>query len=136
MNDRLVIFIIEDSKIISSLMSNLLSREFDVTVFTFESGESALETLNSVTPDIILLDYHLDSRNKHNINGQEFMIILKKLKVLVPVIILSGQSNKEVMAHLIQLGAIDYVSKDDEYFLDNAIDSTRRAIELINSKRS
>lgn len=136
MNDRLVIFIIEDSKIISSLMSNLLSREFDVTVFTFESGESALETLNSVTPDIILLDYHLDSRNKHNINGQEFMTILKKLKVLVPVIILSGQSNKEVMAHLIQLGAIDYVSKDDEYFLDNAIDSTRRAIELINSKRS
>ena len=136
MNDLLVIFIIEDSKIISSLMSNLLSREFDVTVFTFESGESALETLNSVTPDIILLDYHLDSRNKHNINGQEFMTILKKLKVLVPVIILSGQSNKEVMAHLIQLGAIDYVSKDDEYFLDNAIDSTRRAIELINSKRS
>ena len=78
MNDLLVIFIIEDSKIISSLMSNLLSREFDVTVFTFESGESALETLNSVTPDIILLDYHLDSRNKHNINGQEFMTILKK----------------------------------------------------------
>lgn len=135
MNDLLVIFIIEDSKIISSLMSNLLSREFDVRVFAFESGESALETLNSVTPDIILLDYHLDSCNKHNINGQEFMTILKKLKVRVPVIILSGQSNKEVMAHLIQLGAIDYVSKDDEYFLDNAIDSTRRAIELINIKR-
>ena len=103
------ILIIEDEKQICDLLHEyFLSFSGLETVFA-EDGEKAIQLLDSIQPDIILLDVMLP-----RINGTALIRFLRneeKTKT-TPVIVMSGQFiDEEFQKDVMTMGADDYIVK-------------------------
>jgi DNA-binding NarL/FixJ family response regulator len=98
-------------------MEYYLSLEFpSLKVKTFETGESSLMEMEE-RPDVVVLDYYLNSQDTYAQNG---ISILKKIKNLYPdtkVIMLSCQDDIKIAMDSIKNGAFDYVSKGQTAFV-------------------
>ena len=113
---KLQLLVIEDNAQMSEMISDYLQLKFpDAGVTVFNSGEKALEEVKTA-PDIIILDYQLDSQNAKALNGLQILMKFKKLYP-VPVIFLTAQEKPEVSANLIKYGAYDYVVKNQQAFV-------------------
>ena len=113
---KLQLLVIEDNAQMSDMISDYLQLKFpDAVVTVFNSGEKALEEVKTA-PDIIILDYQLDSQNAKALNGLQILMKFKKLYP-VPVIFLTAQEKPEVSANLIKYGAYDYVVKNQQAFV-------------------
>jgi DNA-binding response OmpR family regulator len=112
----LKIIVIEDNTTMSEMISDYLQQKFTGSqVSIYNTGEKALEDTTGGPPDVIILDYNLDSENPKAMNGLQILMKLKK-QFDAPVIFLSGQDRTEVSANIIKYGAYDYVVKNQESF--------------------
>jgi DNA-binding NtrC family response regulator len=111
-----------------------------VKIKTFGTGESCLKKLDQ-KPDIVVLDYFLNSQDQHAMNGMQ---VLERIKLNYPdvyVIMLSGQDNMQVAVNSMKYGAFDYVIKNEnalmkmQNILRNAIKAIRMAQQLKFYKR-
>ncbi len=82
----------------------LKSKNFDVVLA--QEGKSALESVNNIKPDLILLDLILS-----DMDGYEVCEILKNRSETkdIPVIFLSTESATENIIQGLQLGAVDFI---------------------------
>jgi CheY-like chemotaxis protein len=77
---------------------------FGYAVVTASSGREGLELLGLHTFDVVIVDYGMPE-----MNGQEFAIAMRRLKLLAPIIMLSGVIDLPGQA----LAAVDaFVPKD------------------------
>lgn len=109
------IFLVDDEPIQNEMLKDYISERFKYQIKTYESGESALKDMN-LNPEIVVLDFHL---NSHLPNAQNGVEVLKKIKELHPevqVIMLSGQDKLEVAIDSMKHGAYDYVIKGETAF--------------------
>lgn len=127
-----VVFFVEDSQILSSLIVGFLERNLNARIIAFKSAEEALEQWSVFQPKVLLLDYHLDMEKASNINGLEFLHRLKKLNLSVPTIMMSGQRSKRVTADVLSTSAVDYIAKTDEFFLEKLLDGLEGLLETLN----
>lgn len=106
------IFIIDDEENIRNAIKRMLHESFypPLEVIETGNGEEALEIAKKERPELILLDVLMTG-----INGLQ---VLKDLKAneskelrKIPVIMLTGVGNREVMAKSKRLGAVDYITK-------------------------
>ncbi len=115
-SNNLKITIIDDDPAMTEMLKDFFAKNFSGSIITaFISGETALQGIY-FEPDIIVLDYHLDSMNAEAMNGLQ---VLKKLKDQfpnVPVIFLSSQEKSEVAANTMKYGAYDYIVKNENAF--------------------
>jgi len=115
-NNNLKITIVDDDPAMTEMQKDFFARKFPGSVVTtFSSGEAALKGIY-FEPDVIVLDYHLDSVNAEAMNGLQ---VLKKLKDQfpnVPVIFLSSQEKTEIAANTMKYGAYDYIVKNENAF--------------------
>lgn len=87
----------------------ILRNQYQVTMV--KSGREALECLQTVRPDLVLLDIRM-----HEMDGYE---VLKHMKedpktAAVPVILLTADTEQESEERGIALGAIDFIRKPIE----------------------
>ena len=109
------IFLVDDEQIQNEMLKDYISSRFNYQIKTFETGEDAIKEVN-LNPDVVVLDFHLNSVNPGSLNGVE---VLKKIKQLLPstqVIMLSGQDKLEVAVDSMKYGAYDYVIKGETAF--------------------
>ncbi len=113
---KLKIFLVDDDAVfLKSLEIDFLEhKDFDVE--TFPTGELCLANL-SKSPDVIILDYHLDGINKNAMNGIETLDKIKEILPDTPVIILSSQDKIDVAISCMHHRAFDYVVKSETAFL-------------------
>jgi len=104
--ERGSVLLVDDDKISLSLGTRVL--ETDYEVFTADSSARMFKILESIIPDLILLDIKMPDMNGYD--------TIKKLKEEdstknIPVIFLTGKSspNDELMG--LSLGAVDYIIK-------------------------
>lgn len=108
------VFIVEDSAIERSMLTDHLSKYPNLEIKEFSSGDACLKELvlgNVQEPDLIFMDYFLDTAIGSSKDGLE---ILSKLKEICPntqVIMLTSVSNEKVKELAKQKGALDYVVK-------------------------
>jgi len=98
------ILVVDDDKaIIHALKRSLRAHGYDV--FTAQSGEQALESIEFHRPDLLLLDLGLP-----DISGLE---ICKRVRVHshLPIIILSVKDTEAEKVQALDLGADDYIAK-------------------------
>jgi len=101
------ILIIEDEKILRTLLAQTLSREgFEVKEAV--DGEEGLEKAKTEKPDLILLDLILPT-----IDGYEVLERLKKdpFTESIPVMIISNLGQDEEIQRGLKLGAVDFLIK-------------------------
>ena len=99
------IFIVEDDYLYQEILLYELKSKHYTNIHVFDNGQQCLKNLH-LSPDIILLDYNLES----NLNG---IAVLKKVKSSFPdtqVIMLSSQEKIETATKSMRFGAYDYVS--------------------------
>lgn len=115
-NSKRTVFLVDDDPSHNEMLKNHLAAKLDVNITTFSTGEDCLRNLDK-NPDVVVLDYNLDSESKDAQNGIE---ILKKIKAADPsieVIMLSGQEKLEVAVETMKYGAFDYVIKNESAFV-------------------
>ena len=113
--DKLKVFLVDDDYSFTHYIkkSILKSHTGKVEISTYCTGEDCLVDLD-VQPDLIILDYHLNSSDKQAMNGME---ILKRIKQNLPdvkVLFVSSQKKPEVMMDTFRYGAEDYISKTEK----------------------
>lgn len=100
------IFIIEDEKSISKLISMYLEKE-NMNTSEFQTAEEALEQLKSSNiPDLIILDLNLPG-----MSGFDFLERFRKDNKKTPVIIVSARDADEDIIQGLGGGADDFVTK-------------------------
>lgn len=100
------ILVIEDDKALLFMFKSMLEKA-GFSVETAEDGQTGLDKVDKYQPNLILLDVMLPV-----MDGYE---VLKNIKpaLSVPVIVLTGLHNEEVEQKARNLGADDFVRKDD-----------------------
>jgi two-component system OmpR family response regulator len=109
------IFIADDDILISESLKDYLTKTIPHEVQSFNTGEELLKHL-SESPDVVILDYHLNSSQKDAANGMEILNAIKKNYSETHVIMLSSQERYGVAMQTLQNGAEHYVIKDEHAF--------------------
>jgi DNA-binding NarL/FixJ family response regulator len=109
------IFIIDDDPFMQESLKDYLIHDVQHQIAVFSTGEDALKHLDE-KPDVIILDYNLDSQSKEAASGMEILTTIKKHYPALPVIMLSSQERYAVAMQTIQKGAEQYVIKDKSAF--------------------
>jgi DNA-binding NarL/FixJ family response regulator len=102
---RLRIVVVDDSASFLDKFVSVLGAEFDV-VATAMDGKSALESIRSCRPDVVVLDLEMPL-----LNGIEVTRELAKQHPSPAIVICSVESDPEVVEAAQQAGALGYVFK-------------------------
>lgn len=110
------IVIVDDDPMLTEALTDYLTRKVSHEVTSFSTGEECLKHLFSESPDVIILDYYLNSVQKDAADGMQILKSIKKIFPEVHVIMLSDQERYAVAMQTIQKGAEQYVIKDEDAF--------------------
>ena len=114
-NNEIQIFLVDDDALFLKCLELDFILQTDFIIKTFSSGELCLENL-SQNPQLIVLDYELDSIKKNAMNGLETLDKIKTLLPDLPVLIFSSQDKIEVAMNCLEHKASDYVIKGGNAF--------------------
>lgn len=114
--NKIKLFLVDDDALFLKSLEIQFMEHADFTIETFETGEKCIDNLNK-KPDVIILDYHLDSIDKTAMNGLKTLDKIKKHNPNIPVIMLSSQDKIEVAVKCMHHKAFDYVVKNETSFL-------------------
>jgi len=110
------IFVVDDEPLLTEMLKDYLKEQNPgLEIKSFATGEECLKNLYE-KPDAIVLDYHLNSREKDASNGIDILKEIKKKNKALPVIMLSSQESYTVATQTIMYGAVHYVLKGKDAF--------------------
>lgn len=110
------IFIVDDEPLLTEMLSDYLTEHNpSLSIKSFPTGEACLQCLHE-NPDLVVLDYYLNSREKTAANGIDILKELKSKNKALPVVMLSSQKSYGIAAQTISYGAIHYVIKGQDAF--------------------
>ena len=110
-----LVFVVEDSRMFREMITDRLRNNDNITVEQFGTGEDCLNKMHN-NPDIVILDYHLDSIQEDAKNGLEILKAIKKVAPAVEVVMFSSQASYGVAAQTIGKGACHYIIKDEKAY--------------------
>ena len=112
--EKKLIFVIDDDPLILALVKKNLEEE-STDVRTYQYGEECLDDLSD-NPQLIILDYLFVSKEGSNrMDGKEILEKILAFNKDIPVIMLSGQEDGDVVLELARMGIEDYVIKDQTF---------------------
>jgi two-component system, OmpR family, response regulator len=109
------IFLVDDDEMLATALQDFLTRKVNHSISIYNTGEEALKHL-SEKPDIIVLDYYLNTVSKEAMNGMEILQSIKKHSPKTSVIMLSSQERYGIAMQTLQKGAEQYVIKGEDAF--------------------
>ncbi len=115
-NQSPTIFIVDDEPLLSEMLTDYLKDQYaDFNIQSFPTGEACLQSLDE-QPDIVVLDYYLNSKEKDAANGIDILKEIKRRNHALPVIMLSSQKSYGTASQTIMYGAMHYVIKGQDAF--------------------
>ena|ERR1035437_9049947 len=113
------IFIIDDNKIYAQTLKGDIETAFHsmpVKVQSFLTGETCIKKLKIEKPQVVILDYHLNSKHPDAADGIEVLDWIKKESPETSVIMLTVDDNIDIALKAFHHGASDYVVKTETQF--------------------
>lgn len=114
--NKIKIFLVDDDALYLKSLEIEFLEHADFSIETYATGELCLKNL-SRSPDLIILDYHLDGIDETAMNGLETLDKIKESNSDIPVIMLSSQDKIEVAINCMHHRANDYVVKSETAFM-------------------
>jgi two-component system OmpR family response regulator len=114
--NKILLFLVDDDPLFLKALEIEFAQNTETAIKTFATGELCLENI-SLNPDVIILDYHLDSIHKNAIDGLETLDRIKTANPQIPVIMLSSQDKIEVAVNCMKHQAFDYIVKSETAFI-------------------
>jgi DNA-binding NarL/FixJ family response regulator len=115
-NEKIKLFLVDDDALFLKSLEIEFLQHADFVIETFLTGELCVKEL-SHSPDVIILDYHLDGTDKNAMNGIETLDKIKAYNPDIPVLMLSSQDKIEVAIDCMHHRAFDYVVKSETSFM-------------------
>jgi len=103
--------IVEDEPAWQDVLNTKIGKDY--TCQTVSSGETCIEKIHSLQPDIVILDHDLAGQ----LDGLQTLKQIRKLSPKTTVIMFSGQENVQRAVDILNSGAYDYVVKGDNAIL-------------------
>ena len=114
--NKIKIFLVDDDALYLKSLEIEFLQHADFTIETFATGELCITHLSG-NPDVIILDYQLDSIDKNAMNGLETLDKIKAYNADIPVVMLSSQDKIDVAINCMHHKAFDYVVKSETAFM-------------------
>ena len=100
------ILLVEDNRLIAfQLSQELKSAGYQIT--TASSGEEAMRSASTCSPDLILMDVNLDEER----DGVEIMQIIHDENGFIPNIFLTGYSKEELSSRIKKVSPVAIIEK-------------------------
>lgn len=129
------IVVIENDPLLNSTVKEILSEKYK-EVLTFTDAQQALHEINSIGPDVILLDIFLG-----HANGLDILEQIRKKGHTMPVLMMTAVSDIKIAVSAMKLGAEDFIIKPlDPEQLEVAVEKTlekydlRRKVDLLSER--
>ena len=113
---KIKLFLVDDDAVFLKTLEIEFLTHADFTIETYATGELCVENL-AHSPDVIILDYHLDGIDKNAMNGLATLDKIKEINPDIPVVILSSQDKIDVAINCMHHNAFDYVVKSETAFI-------------------
>ena len=113
---KILIFLVDDDALFLKSIEIEFTQNTQSVIKTFATGELCIEQI-SLNPDIIILDYYLNSIDENAINGLETLDQIKIVNPNIPIIMLSSQDKIEVAVNCMKHQAFDYIVKSETAFI-------------------
>ncbi len=114
--NKILLFLVDDDALFLKSLEIEFTDNTESVIKTFPTGELCLENI-SQNPDVVILDYHLNSIDKNAINGLETLDRIKTANQTIPVVMLSSQDKIEVAVNCMKHQAFDYIVKSETAFI-------------------
>ena len=115
-NEKIRLFLVDDDTLFLKSLEIEFLQHADFDIETFATGELCIKNL-SHSPDVIILDYHLDGIDKNAMNGLDTLDKIKAGYPDMPVVMLSSQDKIDVAINCMHHRAFDYVVKSETAFI-------------------
>lgn len=102
-----VLLVDDEEEFVQALSERLKIRDYDVTISL--TGEDAIEKIKHYNFDVVILDVLMP-----RMDGIEALKMIKRMKPLIEVIMLTGHATVETAIEGMKLGAHDYLMKPCE----------------------
>jgi len=131
-DNQKTIFIVEDNEMFAeTLKASLQLQGYAVEIF--RTGESMISSWEE-DPDIILLDYYIESPLGVAMNGEQILRFIRKINKSLPVVMLTSSTDIAQATRLLKSGAVDFIVKD-EYLPDNLKRTISQILETVSLRR-
>lgn len=120
--DKFLVSIVDDSEMYSTMVKYMLSKDKEIETIAFTNAEDFIMDFKH-KPDVIILDHNLEG-----MNGLSALTTLKNLHKGTPIIILSSQTDIDIVIDYMNNGATDYIVKNTD-----GLDLVLKTVELIKS---
>jgi len=117
--DQINIFIVEDNKVFTMALQSDIENTFKdkyIKTHAFETGEICMQKFNEVKPEIVILDYNLNSKYPDAADGIKVLDWIKKEHCKTNVIMLTSEDNIDTALKAFKHGASDYIVKTETKF--------------------
>ena len=101
------LLIVDDEADLCQMLQEHFEERFDCSVFTATTASQALELLEALVPEGMLLDVNLGSR----LNGFDVLTRARQLSPSTKVIMVTSVNDMASIEKAAELGAVDYVTK-------------------------
>jgi len=102
------ILLVDDHRIVREGLAAVLSKQADILVIgEASSAEEALTIVESLNPDLVVLDLHMPG-----MGGLKAIRQLKELRPTTSILVLTVENSEMVLLEAVRAGAAGYVLKD------------------------
>jgi DNA-binding NarL/FixJ family response regulator len=107
--NRISVVLAEDHHVVRTAIAEFLAKEQDIEVVgEVAEGDSLLQEVDRMKPDVLLLDAHMPGREV-----VESAETIRKRHPQIRILVLSAYDRREYVVGLLKAGAAGYVLKDD-----------------------
>lgn len=107
------VFIVDDDVMSRTMLNDYLTSNTHHKISLFSTGEDCLAQLATI-PDVVVLDFELNTLVHDAKNGLQILEIIKKNYPEIHVIMLSSQERYGIAMQTLAKGAEQYVIKGEE----------------------
>lgn len=118
-NKPIKIFIVEDNNVFAMTLKADIENHFSnmpLEIQLFRTGEESWVKFKGEEPQVVILDYNLNSNNPDAMDGNEVLVWFKRENPKTKVILLTSEDNVEIAIESFRIGAFDYVIKNETQF--------------------
>jgi|GEM_PF-738683 len=130
------VFLVDDEPMVHKMVSGQLKMIDSLDIKSFYNGEDLISNINQ-RPDIIVLDFHMDTVKKNAMNGLQTLMKIHEFSPETKVIMLSSQDAIGTAVSVLKKGAVDYIVKDGVFGVKakSAVEKVIQGLELKNEIR-
>ena len=130
------IALVDDDPMVHHMLEYQLAKEKSSQLRCFETGAALIDQIHSYQPDLLILDYHLNSRDPEAISGDELLSRLHMQGVQLPTIFASAQKDMDKALELLGNKVLDYIEKGEGFGarIAEAVVNVREMTDLQSGK--